>query len=479
MTATPPAALYARVSSAGQRDRHTIASQLSTLPRLAEERGYRLVERYVDDGISGETIEARPAFRRLLQDALAGRFQALFVIDFDRLTRSSDLAQLSLIKRTLREAGVRVITPGQEFDLKDEEHDFVSDLLGILAKREKQKTLSRIKRGIAAKRAAGHWTGGKIPRPYQLDPTTHRLAVDPKDKRFILQLLNLAKTHSARQIQERCHLYPSFVKRLLSRRRLLFLAGHREHEGILIPGNWPAIIDLDLVDRLQDAKDSRRDLRGARPAAKYLLTGLGLFRCGACGHSIGSHKDTKIRAKGRYERAYYRCNFRACSLRSRVVAVDRIDQAVLGNLWTQIARLDKIRAWAARASRSTSSARELARLSEAEGSLQRRRARLVAALEDGSIDVPELRTRIDQIQAKLREIAAQRQAMSRKTSSVPVAELSDLRTIHWMSLRQDEQKTAILTCVEGISFRDTSLYLTYRFPIDPSGGRKVRVRIRR
>jgi site-specific DNA recombinase len=64
------AVLYARVSSERQRERHTVASQLSLLPELIKQKGYNQVtEPYVDDGISGETIEDRPAMSRLLEDA--------------------------------------------------------------------------------------------------------------------------------------------------------------------------------------------------------------------------------------------------------------------------------------------------------------------------------------------------------------------------------------------------------------------------
>lgn len=46
------AALYARVSSAGQRDRHTIESQLRDLPAFATARGWTVVGVYTDDGKS-------------------------------------------------------------------------------------------------------------------------------------------------------------------------------------------------------------------------------------------------------------------------------------------------------------------------------------------------------------------------------------------------------------------------------------------
>ena len=55
-------ALYARVSSDKQRERHTIASQMDAIRQLAVERGYEVCEPYVcvDDGHSGYTLVLCP-----------------------------------------------------------------------------------------------------------------------------------------------------------------------------------------------------------------------------------------------------------------------------------------------------------------------------------------------------------------------------------------------------------------------------------
>ena len=56
---TPPvrAALYARVSLEKQAERFGLSSQITELEKLAAARGYTLVGRFVDDGISGATLD--------------------------------------------------------------------------------------------------------------------------------------------------------------------------------------------------------------------------------------------------------------------------------------------------------------------------------------------------------------------------------------------------------------------------------------
>ena len=63
MTA-PRAALYARVST----DEQSPDLQVEELRRLAEQRGWRVVDEYVDRGVSG-VKESRPALDALLADA--------------------------------------------------------------------------------------------------------------------------------------------------------------------------------------------------------------------------------------------------------------------------------------------------------------------------------------------------------------------------------------------------------------------------
>jgi len=47
------AVIYARVSTERQREKHTIDSQLSVLPEIIKQKGYKqTLEPYIDDGIS-------------------------------------------------------------------------------------------------------------------------------------------------------------------------------------------------------------------------------------------------------------------------------------------------------------------------------------------------------------------------------------------------------------------------------------------
>src|SRR6185295_3828660 len=81
------AAIYARVSTRnGHQDPEV---QLLVLRKVAKRAGWKVVEEYVDHGISGaKGRDKRPAFDRLLKDATRRRFDVIMAWSVDRLGRS-------------------------------------------------------------------------------------------------------------------------------------------------------------------------------------------------------------------------------------------------------------------------------------------------------------------------------------------------------------------------------------------------------
>src|SRR5215831_8114140 len=82
---TKRAAIYVRVST----DRQTIENQLRELHRIAQRRGWEVVQEYRDVGISGSKgREERPGLDEMLKDAQRRRFDVVMAWAIDRLGRS-------------------------------------------------------------------------------------------------------------------------------------------------------------------------------------------------------------------------------------------------------------------------------------------------------------------------------------------------------------------------------------------------------
>jgi DNA invertase Pin-like site-specific DNA recombinase len=78
------AALYMRVSTFEQH----IETQGIELREFARQRGYEIVQEYVDQGVSGAKAR-RPALDKMLQDAHRHRFDVVVVWAVDRVARST------------------------------------------------------------------------------------------------------------------------------------------------------------------------------------------------------------------------------------------------------------------------------------------------------------------------------------------------------------------------------------------------------
>lgn len=167
------AAIYARVSSATQRDRHTIASQLRVLPEFAAARGWQVVGIYVDDGRTAKAgkLEKRTGLADLLRDAGERKFDVVVVLDVDRLTRSEDLAERGAIIGTFQRAGILVACAGSGgiHDLNSSEGDLNVALQGYFAADWTRKHRKRIVEGKLTAIANGKKPAGPTPYGFRYD----------------------------------------------------------------------------------------------------------------------------------------------------------------------------------------------------------------------------------------------------------------------------------------------------------------------
>ncbi len=157
--ASPPAgrptraALYARVST-GQQD---VALQVEELRAAARQRGWRVVDQYVDEGVSGAKAQ-RPGLDALLADAQAGGFEVILVWKLDRLGRSlqhllqilNDLGTYGVGFASLRDPGIDTTTAAGRLMLQ---------LLGAFAEFERELIRERVVAGVRRAQAAGTHCG--------------------------------------------------------------------------------------------------------------------------------------------------------------------------------------------------------------------------------------------------------------------------------------------------------------------------------
>jgi site-specific DNA recombinase len=129
----------------------------------------------------------RPEFCKLLEDIKQGLFDAVVVMDIDRLGRGNE-EDWGKIERILREYEILVITPDKIYDLENEEDSLHFDIKKFFARLEYKQISKRLRRGKIRGAKNGKWTNGKPPYPYFYNPESTMLEVD-KEKRKIYRIM--------------------------------------------------------------------------------------------------------------------------------------------------------------------------------------------------------------------------------------------------------------------------------------------------
>jgi len=150
-------ALYARVSTEGQNPE----VQLAALRAHATQRGWEIVEEFVDHGFSGAK-ERRPALDRLTKAIWTGRFQAVLVWRFDRFARS--VKHLLTALEQFRALNVHFISLQEQFDTSSPIGHAMFTIIGAMAQLERDIIRERVKAGLAQARAKGVRLGRPVVR---------------------------------------------------------------------------------------------------------------------------------------------------------------------------------------------------------------------------------------------------------------------------------------------------------------------------
>jgi len=83
------AVYYSRISTLKEIQQSSLRDQQEEAEEIIKSKGWELVDSYVDEGISGTSIEKRDEYNRLLRDIKTDRFDVVVVKSIDRMNRES------------------------------------------------------------------------------------------------------------------------------------------------------------------------------------------------------------------------------------------------------------------------------------------------------------------------------------------------------------------------------------------------------
>ena len=279
------AAVYARQSVDVEEG---IARQVDRCMQLIAARGWTLAETYGDNDTSATKARgAGTAWGRMLEDARAGRIDAVVAVNLDRLLRT----QRDLL--TLIETGVPVVTLEGELDLASASGEMQASVLTSMARFEARRKSERQVRANEHRARNGQVVRGRRPFGYEPDGVTIREDEAQAIRDGYAALLEgVALAEIARAWNE-AGLRPGQDKRdgspsswrhdnvravLLNPRNRG--AVRRRGEIVNESAEWPALVDADTFRAVEAIlRDPAR--RQGRPQAKRLLSGIAT--CSVCG----------------------------------------------------------------------------------------------------------------------------------------------------------------------------------------------------
>lgn len=147
-------AIYARVSTNGHGQ--DVGMQTRELEQFTAARGWKLVDSYLDIGISGAK-DKRPQLDRLMADAHRRKFDVVIVWKFDRFARS--VSHLLRALETFNALGIGFVSLSESLDTSTPAGRMVFTVLGAVAELERSLIAERVKAGLRNAKAKGKRLG--------------------------------------------------------------------------------------------------------------------------------------------------------------------------------------------------------------------------------------------------------------------------------------------------------------------------------
>jgi len=300
---------------------------------LTREQGFSLLGQntwlIAESGASRDRIGFRQALRAVGQ----GDISRIFVFSVDRLGRN--LLEMLIFLRDLEEMGIECWDAEKRRKLFW--NDFMLQIEGAVAGKERQEIIKRTQDGLIRAVKAGKYSGGIIAYGYRLNPQTKQLEIEEEEAGVVRRIFQwcVEERLTCTQIAERLNALGIPTRYRKDNRKLrppgkrqaehtagiwragrvrhmlrnpaykgTWLWGKRSAKGArpLIAGYCPEIVSEDIFRQADGVLRSNR-WEMTHPGKKRQFLLRGLIKCADCGLTYSS---AAFKTSGKYRR-YYRC----------------------------------------------------------------------------------------------------------------------------------------------------------------------------
>lgn len=287
--------LYVRVSTEEQALHGlSIEAQTMALEEWAQSSGHKVVDTYIDAGISArKPATKRPELQRLLLDVQAGKGELVVFTKLDRWFRN--LAEYYKVQEILEKCHVDWQTIHEDYDTSTASGRLKINIMLSVAQDEADRTSERIKAVFEAKRQKLEPLTGQMPYGYIIDGK--KIVKDPKteaavDTFFESYLSTGSIAASQRDVYEQFGISLSYHK---VHKMMNCTAYYGRYFGA--DGMTPPYLTKEEFDKIQATK--RTVVR--KSAKNHIFIFSGLIKCPECGHRMGTRRSTTANYQ------YYSC----------------------------------------------------------------------------------------------------------------------------------------------------------------------------
>lgn len=148
------AVFYGRVSTEHEAQLSALENQIQWYDdQLRYHPNWTLVNRYIDEGITGTQARKRPAFLQMIEDAKSGKFDLIVTREVCRFARNT--VDTLVTTRELKNIGVEVYFVEDNIWTMDGDGELRLTIMATLAQEESRKVSERVKAGQHVSREKG------------------------------------------------------------------------------------------------------------------------------------------------------------------------------------------------------------------------------------------------------------------------------------------------------------------------------------
>lgn len=330
-------ALYIRVSTEEQaKFGISLAAQEDYLLHYANERGYKIINIYRDEGNSArKSVAKRPVMLKLLEDVKAGKIDRILFTKFDRWSRN--VREYHNIQAVLDAHNVTWQAVTENYDTATADGRLRVNIMLSVNESEADRDSERIKFVFDGKRKRKEWcfTGGKDKWPYGYMPQVidgvKRCVKNPETKPIMQDFWDyVLKYNSVRKAGMYCCEKHGIAR---SYRAWMATAKNELYTGVFygVEGYCEPYISREDWERIIQGHKIIKKTQ--KPERVYLFTGM--IRCPCCGNTLKATFKTYPSDRTK-EYNGYRCNnsrLRACNYNHQL-SERKIEKYLLENIKT-------------------------------------------------------------------------------------------------------------------------------------------------